>query len=438
MGEQKSEVLSRQQFQQIASRLDVGGDLFFVGNLDGLIEQFVDDLLSGLSAVPAKTPGDQTIKESMGRLQSFLGKNGFFAFRGVGASIKPRSDGDHSVKIFIQRDNIDSGLPLWRGLVGWHPRRLICLDFLPPDTAFAYAATLEMESIWNLLNSAVKEVVPKKTAETFAMNITKTQNFMGMGVGQILSSLANELFVSVQLSSKEKIILPTSVGFVTIPEPSFLACTAVEDETLRALIEIQISKRGKTVVEKQVGAYVMRYVERPLFPLLKIQPAYASCSGFFIMGSSPEVVEKALLSYAHKSGLVARREFKNAFRGLTMINNGIIYAAPAMGKAIAKIKTNYLESIRTTIPQHPATEKIISRLIHHSANASCAYVVQNWKSGIMIAGNSSRSGKDLIADLTAAPLGLLTALLMQEKDGVTPYKSPVLQKTNQDHTNPED
>jgi len=416
LNEQNPEDLSRQQFQAVASRLDVGGDLFFVGNVDGLFEQFVDELLSGAPALPPDTREEQSVKASLDRLRVFLKESGLFAIRGVGASVVPRGDGDHSVKLFIQRDYLDSDLPFWRGFVGWQPRRLACLDFLPPDTAFVHAATLEIESLWGLLTGAVNRVAPKGAEAAFDAKVASLQNTLGMGIGQILNSLNSEFFLSIQLSRDKQTVFPTAGGFVTTPEPSFLVGAAVKDELLRGLFEIQLAKAGQTVVEKRVGDSIMRFVDRPVPAPMNLQPAYASHAGFFILGSSPAVIEKALVSYDHKSGLLSRRDFKRAFRGLTMVNNGITYVSPEMGSTIADIRIAHLEAMRNPMPQHPAYDRIVSRLTHRGADASCAYVIQNWKSGIMIAGNSSKGGKDVMAALAATPMSLLTTFLTQNND----------------------
>jgi len=234
-------------------------------------------------------------------------------------------------------------------------------------------------------------------------------------MNQLFSSLGDELFVSVQLSPDEMGVIPSAAGFITVPRYSFLIGTATRDDTLRALIEIQFARKGFAMVEKAVEDNLMRYVKNPLPAPMVFQPAYASSSGYFIMGSSPDIVEKALLAYSHKSGLAARRSFQTAFRDLKMVNNGVTYVAPEMGALMTGVLSAHLHAARKPMTEHPAYDRLVTRLFDRGEDISCAYVIQNWKSGVMITGNSSRGGKEVMENLLTPSAGILTDLLIREE-----------------------
>ena len=321
----------------------------------------------------------------------------------------------HSVKIFIQRDYVDSNFPFWRGWFGWQPRRLNAVRFLPADTAFAHVVTMDLNTLWDLLVSGIHDVASSQTARSFDTHIRALNEALGMSVNQIFSSLGDEIFVSIQLSPEKKGVLPTAAGFITVPQYSFLIGTAIRNDMLRALIEIQFAHKKLTMVEKRVEEKLMRYVKQPFPAPMILQPAYASCDGYFIMGSSPDVVEAALIAYSHQSGLATRQVFQSAFRDLNMVNNGITYVAPEMGTMISRARSAYFHALRTPVSKHPAYDRMMTRLFDRGANLSCAYVIQNWKSGIMITGNSSRGGKEVIANLLAPPAGFLADFLIREE-----------------------
>lgn len=409
------EARSRQQFQEIAARIDMGGDLFFIGNVDDMLERLVHDLTSPGTNSPAGTPEEQLIDNSLDRMRLFLKKSGLLGLKGFGTSIAPKGKGIHSVKMFIQRDYVDSSFPFWRGFFGWQPRRLESVDFLPGDTAFAHVVTMDLKTIWGLIVSAVHDVASPTTAHEFDERVRALNEALGVSVNQLLSSLGDELFVSVQLSPDETGLIPSAAGFITVPRYSFLVGTATRDDTLRALIEIQFARKRFAMVEKAVEDNLMRYVKNPLPAPMVFQPAYASLGGYFIMGSSPDIVENALLAFSHKSGLASRRSFQTAFRDLKMVNNGVTYVAPEMGALMTGVQSAHLHAARDPMAEHPAYDRLVTRLFDRGRDISCAYVIQNWKSGVMITGNSSRGGKEAMENLLTPPAGILTDLLIREK-----------------------
>jgi hypothetical protein len=123
------------------------------------------------------------------------------------------------------------------------------------------------------------------------------------------------------------------------------------------------------------------------------------------LGSTPEIVSDALLAYRHKNGLTSRPEFKKAFQGLPMVNNGIIYVSPEMGQIIAHMRAANIEQVVSGAENHPATSRIMNQLLtYNGKDQSTALVIQNWKNGVMIMGNSLIGGQDAITRLLAYPL----------------------------------
>jgi hypothetical protein len=71
--------LGRQQFQEIASKLDLGGDLLLVANTDSIVDQFMATAIAGNGADTAESPDEKDIRETLERFRSFLNRNGFSA-----------------------------------------------------------------------------------------------------------------------------------------------------------------------------------------------------------------------------------------------------------------------------------------------------------------------------------------------------------------------
>ncbi|MBT3193663.1 MAG: hypothetical protein HN341_14040 [Verrucomicrobia bacterium] len=408
----ETRALSRRQFQEIASKLDLGGDLLLVANTDAIIDQFIEAAMASETSDPVSDPHEKEVHETLDRFQGFLNRNGFAALHGIGLSLVPREDGLNAAKIFISRDFVDSNLPLWRGVVGWHPRHLLSLDFIPGDAVMARAGTPELASLWKVLSSAVDEVAPPPSQERFAAWHKKTNEMLGVELEAMIKSLRDEVLVAVRLSETEQAVMPTRSGLVPIPAPSFLIVVGANDDMLRGVVEAQFAKHRITLTETQVGDVIMRSTTHKLPSLFPLQPAFASQAGFFLIGSSPDMVADALLAYRHKNGLLARPEFRNAFQGLSMVNNGIVYVSPRMGKVVGDVNEANLKSTLSVAGKHPATARMLKQLLTHGGqDQSCAFTIQNWKSGVMVMGSSAWGGKDMIARMAATPIQLVTALL---------------------------
>jgi hypothetical protein len=409
----------RRQFQEIASKLDLGGDLMLVLNTDAVVDRFMDAAVAADVGTPADEPHEKEIRETIRRFHKFLTRNGASAVHGLGLSMVPRDDGLHAVKCFISRDYADSNLPLWRGLVGWHPRRLLSLDFLPAGTVMARSGTPGPSALWQIVRSAVDEVAPEPSRKRFNEWHEATKTTLGIDVEELIDSLRDEALFAVRFSDTAQSVIPTQGGLVTIPAPTFLIIVGTDNDMLRGVVEAQCAKHKITLNESKVGDIIMRAAETRLPSLIPMQPAYASQSGFFLFGSSPEIVADALLAYRHKNGLLTRPEFKDAFQGLSMVNNGIVYISPEMGQVMSHVRSSNVDRVLAGTSQHPATSRMLKQLLTYGGQGqSCALVIQNWKNGVMVMGNSAWGGKDVLTRLAAAPVRLLTGMF-----GAAPHKT---------------
>ncbi len=408
---------NRRQFQEIASKLDVGGDLFLVVNTDKIIDRIMTAALDADVGIPVDNPHEKEVRETITKFNKFLTRNGFSAVHGAGMSSVPTEDGMNSLKLYISRDYIDSNLPLWRGLVGWQPRHLISLDFIPANVVMARAGTPELDSLWKVFRSAIDEVAPESSQKKFRQWHENINAAMGIEFSELLGGIRDEILVTVRFSETEQSLIPTKNGFVTIPAPSFLIVIGTDNDLLKGLIEAKLSKYKITLNESTVGDITMRTAKNKLPSLIPMQPTYATEAGFFLLGSTPEIVSDALLAYRHKNGLTSRPEFKKAFQGLPMVNNGIVYISPEMGQIIGHIRAASTEQVIASTEKHPATSRIMKQLLSYNGkDQSAALVIQNWKNGVMIMGNSAIGGQDAITRLIAYPLQSLPNIFCSTRE----------------------
>jgi hypothetical protein len=407
---------TKQQFQEIVSKLDLGGDMLLVMNTDGIVSRFMDSAIATDVGIPADSPDEKEIRDTIERFRTFLNRNGFSAMHGGGISAIQREDGLHTIKMFISRDYIESNLPLWRGLIGWQPRRLLSLDFIPADAVMTRAGTSEPASLWRLLESAVSEVAPEASRTRFNAWKEKATTALGVPVADLVASLRDESLVAIRFSDSEECVIPSGGELVTIPAPSILCVVGVNDDMLRGIIEASLAKRRIPITESRVGDTIIRSASQKIPSLIPMQPSYASQAGFFIFGTSPQIVEDALLAYRHKNGLLARPEFKQAFQGVSMVNNGIVYVSPEMGHIVGHVRAAGLDRLLAGTENHPATTRMLRQLFTAGGqDQSLALTIQNWKKGVMVMGPSAWGGKDFLTRLLSSPARLLTALLTASK-----------------------
>jgi len=398
----------KEQFNAVAQRLDMGGDLFVVANVDGLIEEWVGNLVEMVTLIPETDSEAAKVQAVLEKLPAFLEKNGFYAVKGFGMSVVPRADGLHNVKTFLSRDAAAAGLPLWRGLVGLQQRRLAGLDFLPADTVFADAGAGDLKQIWKLVREGVAELAPAEAAAAFDQGLAAASLQLGTSLDDLIGTLGDEGFLSVQFSQSASVDLPMPTGeMMSMPSPSLLVGIAVADDTLVNVIDAQLTQKGMPVIKSDSNGTVLRTVPLPLPVPVPLQPTYTTHEGMFLFGSSTDVVSAALSASREKNGLVYGEEFRKAFEGVSMTNNGISYVSPRFAEVLADVQA---KAMATAEQQNPEAGKFFASFMKKQGPQSSAMATFNWKSGILTTGTSSSGGREILASLAVAPVGLMAAI----------------------------
>jgi hypothetical protein len=391
----------REEFQQIVSRLDLGGELLFVAHTRGLVDGLFHRLQP--EGLPPDHPDARLVQMRIDALDGFLRKHGFYAVHGVGVSSVPSMQEDYLTRVFLLRDYVDSNLPLWRGLVGWQPRRMSALDFLPPTTAIIQASTAEFGQLWNVVSDGVAESGSETLREQFDLFGKRMEAVLGTPMAVLADAIRDETLFSVQVSAERQAAIPTSSGVVTVAEPAFLLCLAQSDPTLRSLLEAQFALRGFAWREGRMGDVTIRTLDTPLPAPFPLQPALASVSGYLLVSSTEENLREAISAYRHRSGLVARPRFKHAVRGIDMVNNAFFYRSEE-GAALINAMRVASEMDPFVSGEHPAAAHIADQALGYAPATPHAVAVFNWKSGIMVVANHADGGRPLLERLAGVPL----------------------------------
>ncbi|MFU8779907.1 MAG: hypothetical protein ACNA71_02655 [Kiritimatiellia bacterium] len=375
-------------FQDIAARLDIGGDLFLVLHTGRWLEAVLTRL-EGTEAVLPASAEERDVRDASGLVRRFVSRHGISGLQGIGVSSVPLQGGMSSLKIFLARDAQDANLPFWRGLFGWQPRRLLSLDFVPADADFTWASTPHFHVLWQLLETARQELQQPSLDQMTAQIKAACRQHLDLDPATLLESLRDEILVATRRMSEQE------GGDVCSQE--WLVIVGTGEQTLLRAVQHVLAQRQIALENVAIGGRTMyRLVsdaDMPKTPsAFSMVRAFAAVPGFFVMGSSSRIVEDALLAQRHRSGLLSRPAFVDAFRGQNMVNNGLLYIS---SDGAQKLRDMQEASVRMSLPA--ATDPFLQLLVESLAGegargAVIALTLANWRQGIMLSGRSGIGG----------------------------------------------
>jgi hypothetical protein len=380
--------VAARQFQDIAARLDIGGDLFLVIHAGRWLENVLTRLENGAGGVPPDSADERDLRASSGTVRRFITRQGISGLQGLGVSSIPLQAGLSHLKVFLLRDPQDANLPFWRGLFGWQPRRLLSLDFLPADTGFAAAWTPDLGGMWALLESARSELGTESLDQVMSRMTLATQSLAEMDPLVLLRSLRDEVLLGAR-----------HVGNGTPESPyvwEWMVVVGTAEQQLHHAVQHAFRKKGNRFLDVSLAGYTM---QRVLLPgddeEVRDRPAFASVPGFFVMGNTSGIVEDALRAQRHRSGLLARPEFVDAYRGQNMVNNGILFVSAEGSRRLRLLQEQRLWK---QIPgeMNPFSRRLLEELAGEGARGAVfALTLANWRQGVMISGRSGIGGQSL-------------------------------------------
>lgn len=397
--------LSKLRYDNISANLDQGGDLLIVANMDGWLRDAVQAIIKPVLAMGEGSPDFESVGSCLKKIPGFLDRSGLYGFQGFGMSIVPKGDGQNTIKSFIARDPATTWSPLWMAMVGGSPKKMVCNDYLPADAEFVRTGTGEPAALWKLIRSGVVEMATPEIASAFDGQLNSLKTSMGVNLDKVFESMGGESFVSVQFSKTKTLSLPSSGAEpVSMPEPSLLMGVMVKDKSLVEALEAAIVKSGMLSVTNGAGGIKTVTLPMPMpFPL---EPAYTVHEGFFLFGSTPDVVADAIKSFKGKTGLVSTPAFKKAFEGMPMVNNGMAYMSPRFMNTILDVQKAMMDAGSG----EEKMSEMMEGLMGYKRDMNAAEVFVNKRNGIAMIGTSSVGAKQMVAATLMMPVGVMAGL----------------------------
>ena len=399
-------------FNEISGRLDHGGDLLVVANMEGTLEEAIGYISELVSLAPSETGANgKTPADMVEKAAAFLKKNGFYAVNGAGMSIVPRADGLNTIKLFLSRDGEGAMLPLWRGLIGTRASEMNCLSYLPKDTVMVRSGTAEISSLWAMIRSAVSEFGGAEADQQVTMGLSMAEQTLGTSVDAIINSLAGEAVTSVQLSSSATVPVPIGEQTLNIPAPALLIIMAVKDDTIINTVKRAFATQLQMPLpEVHVGDAIVYTLPLPIPSPVPVQITLAKHGQYLLVGTTTDVVTDAINAASKQDGLTATAEYRAAFAGAPAKNNGVGFISKRLGKTIADVQGGIMKQMTASDPDATETMAFVNKWMGERFSATSAFTIMNYKSGVKVSGVSSSGARELVSSLMMAPMGMMAGI----------------------------
>ncbi|MBN2302001.1 MAG: hypothetical protein JXN60_05735, partial [Lentisphaerae bacterium] len=254
------------------------------------------------------------------------------------------------------------------------------------------------------------DIFQPQQAAAFEKTLADISTTLGISLDELVNSLGDEGFVSIQFSKTATIDVPTQNGSMTIPAPSLLIGLAVKDDKLHKVMEARLSAIGLPLMKLPAGDTTLQSLTLPLPIPMPLQISFAMSDGFILLGTSAQVVTDAIDAHKTKRGLITTSDFKTAFAGLPMSNNGSAYISARFVETMLSVQKAMVESAAKTQNQNLQMRNVISNLLQNKETPrASASITLNMKNGVLFRSIGPSGGREMMTAAFVAPIGMIAA-----------------------------
>ncbi len=395
---------------QVASHLDVRAETFIYCNAETMVKrvrehlgQFADILQSmdkpeATNAGAVLTMADQVLDWA-----------GLYSMQAYGFSLAPVDGTSYRIKMFAARSSADSDKLVYQ-LLGGEPRALKSLPYAVDDTALLLVSNTDFVQFWNQIKQGVTQFGGPQAADMLQSRLQSMQQHGQIDAEDLLSSLGNEFFLSLQLSKTTKVTLPMGQQTLEVPQPSFLLGVQLKSDMLLKTMLGKLQEAKLPVVQQTEGDVVLHSVNLPIPLPVPVQPTLAYQDGMLLIGSTPDAVTAAMAARAEKKGLTADATFKKLFHGMPDKVNGIYYVSPRVAEFILDLQKKALAMAPKDDPEVTALTKWMGQLTANRKSVHAAMYRINQPDGIYAESTLAFGGEHPAIAFSTAPLGIMAAV----------------------------
>lgn len=404
------EAASRQAiFNETMREVDTGGQVLVFCNTDELFQNAMTQIKALAAAIAATTPANTNtvqVEATLNKADDFLRNIGLYDVRGVAFSSTPRADGLNNLKFFMNRTPATGAL--WR-VAGGTPRTLKGVSLLPRDTVLASVQNVDLAAAWQLARDGVQQIGGAPALVKMDAGLESVRTNMGFNVQALMGALGDEAVLAVQFSSVSNVMVTTGGRLQVYPRPSVLIAFALRDATIVRAQFAALAQRGLLRPQDPLdGAPVyatpMLPAQNTPFPLA---PVFVIRDDFLLIATLPDVAIAAAAAARGENGLAAASEFRKAFAGFPLqAINGLVYMHPKFSTTVQEFQASTLAAVQRD-EAGLAMMRSFSNLFQSGQAALVRIVKPN---GIAVQEVTSISGRQVLASLLVAPVGLMTAI----------------------------
>jgi len=396
-------------FNETMREVDTCGQLLIFCNTDELFQNAMAQIKSLTDAIAVATPTSTNamqVDATLNKVDGFLRNIGLYDVRGIAFSSVPRADGLNNTKFFVNRSPTTGAL--WR-VVGGTPRTLAGMSLLPRDTVLASIQNIGLAAAWQLVRNGVQQIGGAAALIKMDAGLEATRTNLGVNVQALMGALGEEALMAVQFSSVSNVLVTTGGQLQVYPRPAVLIAFALRDAA---------------VVRAQFAALAQHGLLRPLEPMdgapayatpalptqnspFPLAPVFVVRNDFLLFATLPDLAESAQTAARTGNGLAATPAFRQAFAEMPMhAINGLVYMHPKFSKTLQEFQLSALSAAQRDEASLAMTRSFMN--LFQSGQAAVVRIVK--PNGVAVHGVTSVGGRESLASLVVAPVGLMAAI----------------------------
>lgn len=400
-------------FEAVASKLDLGGDLYYYMDTEGYIEE-IANVLSGfmqdMQAMQVAQGGMPNPAMALATRFDVYGQHlGFFNIEAVGMSAYNR-DGVYHCKTFVYQPEGRVGL---FSLLGDEPHPLELLEYAPAGTDYFYSLDLSLDRLELIARNIVTDIMGEMGAGMLDGGLGQPVPGVGMTNRDLLAQLDTELALIVDLGEPQAVPqMSPDMPSLEIPQVSATIIMRNLAPLIDEVMGTPLAQQKFTVSKSDRYTYYQFPAYETSFPFGEGAALIATDSqtGFVYLSTSREYLDRCL---AQPNGLAQSADFKVATKGLPHEGNGFNF----ISSDVYKVVSDLMESVSATVPAEASFgigfyEFLFPMLGATGEEPSAATVLRNESAGTLVIANSPFRPSSGAGSEAQAPMmvGLMAAM----------------------------
>ncbi len=399
-------------FQQVASHLEAGGDLYLYLSTQQLLEGLstrIGGFQQVIGAIPNLEAEQREKVEKVFQIITNLVKaSGIESVSGFGVSSIAREANFYHTKAMLHHYPGKGAGFLWT-MFGQKPHALDTLDMLPATTAMAVSGDLDVRMLWSVIKAQVAQAGLPQADEVLGKLPQMFEGATGLNWDQVLDSLGGEYGFVVTLDESKKISIPLPNGeTLEVPDPGLMLILKVKNDTIFNRIDAALKQTGQQILATDKPDMKMRTLALPLPLPIQLRPTVATGQGYLFVASTDSLIEQVLgVKAGQKPGLKATEEFRRVAKDVQTQGNSFSFVSQRFGQTVLKLQ-------RQAMQMNPAfsgaqTEWLQSML--GAERAGFTYSVSaNTDEGWLVTGNGNQHPAKLFLASAVVPVAIVSAV----------------------------